>query len=41
MGATSSGRTGIFFLASGAAFLQEVADGKINVQSAWTLNTVY
>jgi hypothetical protein len=28
-----------FFLASGAALSQEVADGKINVQSACALNT--
>jgi hypothetical protein len=30
-----------FFLASGAALSQEVANSKINVQSACTLNTEY
>jgi hypothetical protein len=30
-----------FFLASDALLLQEVADGKINVQSACALNTMY
>jgi hypothetical protein len=29
------------FLANGAALSQEVADGKINVQSACALNTLY
>jgi hypothetical protein len=34
-------RAAAFFSASGAALSQEVADGKINVQSACALNTQY
>jgi hypothetical protein len=34
-------RAAAFFSASGAAQSQEVADGKINVQSACALNTRY
>jgi hypothetical protein len=30
-----------FFSATGAALSQEVADGKINVQTACALNTLY
>jgi hypothetical protein len=41
MCASSSGRAEAFFLASGAALSQEVANVKMNVQSACTLNTVY
>jgi hypothetical protein len=41
MFARSSGRVAAFLSASGAALSQEVADGKINVQSACALNMVY
>jgi hypothetical protein len=41
MCASSSGGTEAFFSASGTALSQEVADGKINIQSARTLNKVY
>jgi hypothetical protein len=41
MCASSSSRTEAFFSASGAALSQEVADGKISVQSPCALNTVY
>jgi hypothetical protein len=34
-------RVAALFLANGAALSQEVADGKINVQSACALNTLY
>jgi hypothetical protein len=39
--ASSSGRTVAFFSASGAVCLQEVADGKINIQSTCALGTQY
>jgi hypothetical protein len=41
MCASSSGRATAFFSASYAALSQEVANGKINVQAACALNTVY
>jgi hypothetical protein len=41
MCASSSGQAAAFFSASGTALLQEVADSKINVQSACTLDTQY
>jgi hypothetical protein len=37
MCASSSGCAAAFFSASGAALSQQVADGKINIQSACTL----
>jgi hypothetical protein len=40
MCASTSGGTAAFFSATGAAPSQEVADGKINVQSACDVNTV-
>jgi hypothetical protein len=39
MCASSSGRTAAFFSESGAALSQQVADGKINVQSVCALIT--
>jgi hypothetical protein len=41
MRANCTGRAAALFSASDAALSQEVADGKINVQSACALNTVY
>jgi hypothetical protein len=41
MYATSTDRAAAFFSATVAVPLQEVANGKINVQSACALNTVY
>jgi hypothetical protein len=41
MCAAGSERPQAFFSASDASLLQEVADGKISVQSACALNTVY
>jgi hypothetical protein len=41
MYASSSGHAAVFFSAGGTALSQEVADSKINVQSACALNTVY
>jgi hypothetical protein len=41
MCASYTGRMPAFFSASGPSLLQEVADGKINVQSVCALNTVY
>jgi hypothetical protein len=41
MCASSSGCAAAFFSASGAALSQEVADGKMNVQAACSLNMVY
>jgi hypothetical protein len=41
MCASCSGHTVAFFSASGPLLSQEVADGKINVQPACALNTVY
>jgi hypothetical protein len=41
MCANSTGRTQIFLSASDAVVSQEVADGKISVQSACALNTQY
>jgi hypothetical protein len=41
MCATCTGRAAAFFSASGPSLSQEVADGKINVQSACPLNTMY
>jgi hypothetical protein len=39
MCANSTGRAKTFFSASDAAVSQEVADGKISIQSAYALNT--
>jgi hypothetical protein len=41
MYASSSGRAASFFSANGAALSQQIADGKINVQSACALSTRY
>jgi hypothetical protein len=41
MCASSSGRAASIFSASGAALSEQVADGKINVQSAYALITRY
>jgi hypothetical protein len=41
MCASISGRTAAFFFASGAAVSQQVANGKISVQSACALITWY
>jgi hypothetical protein len=41
MHASSSGRAATFFSASAAALSQEVAGGKMHVQSACALNAVY
>jgi hypothetical protein len=40
MCASCTGRAGAFFSASGPSLSQEVADGKINVQSGSALNMV-
>jgi hypothetical protein len=41
MFASCSDRVALFSSASGPALSQEAGDGKINVQSACSLNTVY
>jgi hypothetical protein len=41
MRASSTGHVAAFFSASATVLSQEAADGKINVQSACALNTVY
>jgi hypothetical protein len=38
---SSSGRAAAFSSASGAALSQEIADGKIDVQSAFAMDTLY